>query len=64
MKLSKLDRKHVSDADKMLHAFDEANPEKTAAQQAEIEKFIKIDQTRDHGLSNPAPEENGIWEDF
>ncbi len=52
-KKSKLDRKHVSDVDTFLQGLDAAQSEKSASQQAEMDKHARIAQLRDDAAAMP-----------
>jgi len=72
----KIDRNYVSDIDKFLQNFDEQQSEKTASQQAEIDKHARLSDLRDGVESNNTeggkkePDNNSnssnkaIWDEF
>lgn len=67
----KIDRNHVSDIDQFLQEFDEQQTEKTASQQAEIDKHARIHGLRDgasHADEQQSEPNSGsdkaIWDEF
>ena len=54
-KKPEIDKAYVSPYDKFMRAFDESH-EKSASQQAEIQKHQKISQKRDHQTPEAPPE--------
>ncbi|MDX1901587.1 MAG: CBU_0585 family protein [Gammaproteobacteria bacterium] len=57
-------KSYVSEIDRLLQRFDEAHPDKSAAQQAEIDKFQRVQRLRDEAISNDAPPPHSFWESF
>lgn len=58
--MKKLDKQFVSEIDKKLAAFDATHP-KSAAQQAEIDKYQRIYQLRDIATSQ-SQQDDKLWE--
>ena len=54
-------KNYLSEIDKMLNDFNQAN-QKSASQKAEINKYKRVFLLRDHPVSNEAQQE--VWEDF
>ncbi len=52
---------YVSRIDKMLEEFDHTHP-LSASQLAEIQKYERIYQLRDHPINEPSPDK--IWDKF
>ncbi|MCH9770480.1 MAG: hypothetical protein K0U12_06335 [Gammaproteobacteria bacterium] len=61
--MKKINKHYVSEIDRRLAEFDAAQP-KSAAQQAEIDKYQAIHQLRDNAEAESQPQPNPNWDNF
>ncbi len=63
MAKQRINRSFVSELDQFIQEFDQARPEKSASQIADIKKADRVSQLRDNAIA-PAVVEQKIWTEF
>lgn len=63
MAKQRINKSYVSELDQFIQEFDQAHPEKSASQIADIKKADRVSQLRDYAISPEAAEQK-IWKEF